>query len=183
MRLFIALRLPEAVIQRLAEVQDQLRPSSSRLVKWVAPTSIHLTLQFLGEVAEERVEPLAQALRATSFDSSPVLHLGNLGAFPTMRRPQTIWMGLAGDLAGVERSYQAVLAVTAPLGFVPEARPFRPHLTLGRVRREATPPQLRDLAAALAATEPPLPIAWEIGPPLLYQSTLTPQGAVYRVVE
>lgn len=176
MRLFIALDLPAAVRDELAAAQRRLR---GQPVRWSAPASMHLTLQFLGETAESLVAPLLAGLEAIAAPAIR-LRLEGLGAFPNPARARVIWAGVAGDTAALSELQQRVLTVTEPLGFEPERRPFRAHLTLGRVRQDTRPEQLRTLAAALAATPPPAPLAWEAGRPILFQSTLTPQGAIYR---
>ncbi len=183
MRLFIALKLPAEVLDELTAVQQRLRRTEAHPVKWVAPQSIHLTLQFLGEVPEAHLPAILQALeevRDAAAHQSPLrLRLAAAGAFPNLRRPQTLWVGMAGELEGLTRLHQAVIAATEPLGFQPETRPFRAHLTLGRVRREATPAQRAALGSALGSLSPPRSITWQSGHPLLFKSTLTPTGSIY----
>ncbi len=185
MRLFVALVLPAVVTDELAAVQQQLQRSGAHPVKWVAPAAIHLTVQFLGEVADTRVAALLTALEplhATSTTLPIHLGLGAAGAFPHLRRPQTVWVGVEGDLEALNCLQQAVTTALMPFGFPPEERPFRAHLTLGRVRREATTAQRTALGTAIAALPHPNPITWTVGRPLLLQSTLMPGGAVYRVL-
>jgi 2'-5' RNA ligase len=178
MRLFIALSLPDEVQGELARVQSRLRGLP---VRWAAPTGIHLTLQFLGEVAEQRAPALLEALAA--LPAAPFeLRLDGVGAFPSLGRPRVVWAGLGGDLAALSRLQAAVLGATAPLGFAPEERPFRPHLTLGRVRQEAGPEERRALGRAVERAGPPAALAWEAGGPTLFQSALTPAGAVYTAL-
>lgn len=184
MRLFIALELPTAVIIELEQMQQHLRRGAQHPVKWVGSGGFHLTLQFLGEVAAEQVPAILSALEyvtsTTAGSTGPVLHLAAAGAFPNLRQPQALWVGVGGDTALLAQLQQAVTRAMEPLGFVPESRPFRAHLTLGRVRREATAQERSRLGAALSALPAPEPIAWPMGRPMLFQSTLTPDGALYR---
>lgn len=185
MRLFVALVLPAAVTDELATVQQRLQRSGEHPVKWVAPAAIHLTLQFLGEVADTRVAELLAALEPLHpASTTPPIYpgMGAVGAFPHLRRPQTVWVGIEGDLAALNCLQQSVATALMPLGFQPEERPFRAHLTLGRVRREATTAQRAALGTVIAALPRPNPMTWPGGRPLLVQSTLTPGGAVYRVL-
>jgi 2'-5' RNA ligase len=115
--------------------------------------------------------------------AAATLQLGPVGAFPNQRRPQTIWAGVAGATADLSRLYQAVGAALAPLGFAPDTRPFQAHLTLGRVRRDATPAQRSRLGSAIAALPAPPPLSWQSGVPALFQSTLTPRGALYQRID
>jgi RNA 2',3'-cyclic 3'-phosphodiesterase len=180
LRLFIALPLPAAVHSELAAVQERLRRQDVP-VRWVAPQGMHLTLQFLGATDSALVEPLLAELSLIE----PIhleLRLGALGAFPDPRAPRVLWAGIAGDTDGLHQVQVAVIQATRQYGFKPEARAFHPHLTLGRVRPEATSNQLHRLSAALAAAAPPAECAWTSAGPLLYASTQTPRGAEYRVL-
>jgi len=181
MRLFIALELPDNVIAELETVQQRLRRYATRPVKWVSAASLHLTLHFLGEVEEDRVAPILDSLHAATVGLPlPRLQLASIGAFPSMKRPQTIWVGVGGDSAALRALHQAVVQAIQPLGFEPDRRPFHAHLTLGRVRREAEATELANLCAALEHPPTPRSLPWQSGPPALFQSTLTRSGAIYR---
>ncbi len=194
-RLFVALELPDNVIAELQSTQKQLRQFQPALpVKWVGSHAYHLTLFFLGEVAERQVTPILHALRETGWClpsgtqerpdvTFPTLRLAPVGVFPNLKRPQTIWMGVTGDLLLLEHMQQQVVNVLQPLGFAAEKRKFHAHLTLGRVRREATPARFADIRAALEHLQPPADHTWQSGPPLLFQSILKPTGAEYRKIE
>jgi 2'-5' RNA ligase len=180
MRLFIALALPEPVRAALAETQSRLQRGNP-LVRWATVEGMHLTLQFLGEVASGRVPDLLAAL--ASISAPPfAMRLGELGAFPSVERPRVLWVGLAGDLTALGELQRAVTEATRPLGFIPEERPFAPHLTLGRARQDVLPDQIQALAANLRVAAPPAPMVWDAGRPLLFQSISTPDGVVYTVV-
>lgn len=180
MRLFIALELPEAVAAELGAVQQRLRRARSHPVRWVDISSIHLTLQFLGEVEEERAPAICAALAAPDHAPPPRLHLTRAGAFPNLKRPNVVWVGVGGELAALNRLQQAVVASLEPLGFVPEDRPFRAHLTLGRVQRDATTAQRQALGTAIEALPAPGEVAWQSGPPVLFQSVLSRGGTIYH---
>jgi 2'-5' RNA ligase len=185
LRLFVALELPAEVIAALAATQQQVQRGGKHPVKWVKPASIHLTLQFLGAVNAEQLpfiltalDSVHDSLRAAGDDAA-LLHLAEVGAFPNARRPQTLWVGVAGALAGLHRAQQAVVAALEPPGFAAEERPFRPHLTLGRVRKEARPAERASLGAVLAGIPAPQPVRWPMGLPYLFESTLSPAGPTY----
>jgi 2'-5' RNA ligase len=175
MRLFIALDLSASVRAELAMAQTRLQ---GHPVRWSAPADMHLTLQFLGEAEEALVPPLLTALGAIPVAPFK-LSIGDLGAFPNAGQPRVIWADIGGDTAALTRLQTAVTMATAPLGFSPEERAFKAHLTLGRARQEARPEQLRALGEALARAKRPAPLVWEAVRPSLFQSTLTPHGAVY----
>lgn len=182
LRLFVALELPAAVSAELAALQQRMRRTAPPPpVRWVKPANIHLTLQFLGDVDAARAPAILARLHAlpAAGDIHLQLALAPVGAFPNLRRPQTIWAGVGGDTAGLVRLQQSVAAALEPLGFPPETRPFHAHLTLGRVRRDAPAADIRALGASIAALPPPSAHTWPAGAPLLFQSTLTPQGPIY----
>lgn len=177
-RLFVALELPEAVRAELARAQAGLQGCGLRLAD---VAGLHLTLQFLGDADESLVGPLLSALGAVA--AGPItLRLAGLGGFPSSRLPKVAWVGVDGDLARLGALQAAVLGATAPLGFAAEQRAFTPHLTLGRARKDAGPGELRAIGAALARAPAPAPIVWAAGRPTLYQSVLTPRGAVYTAL-
>src|SRR5207253_3798460 len=113
-------------------------------VNWVSGEGIHVTLKFLGEVGDDREAEITAALeRAAAGARTLPLALGGFGVFPDFRRPRVVWAGIAPE-PGLEILQHRVEQEVAPLGFPTEARPFRPHVTLGRARKEARP---RDFAA------------------------------------
>ena len=176
--MFVALNLPDAVRRALWEATSPLRDLGLP-VRWVRPDGIHLTLKFLGEVPQEGVEDLHSALgRAAKGGRSLPLALEGFGAFPTVERPRVIWAGIDAD-PGIELLQHQVEREFEPLGFAPEGRAFRPHLTLGRVERDAHPREFARLGTALAALdyrETTLVDAVD-----LMQSTLQSGGPVYQV--
>ena len=136
MRLFIALTPPPDV-QR--EVWDAFAPLRERPlpVKWVPPENVHLTLKFLGEVRHERQAEIVGALASAAQGTKTItLVVRGAGAFPNARAPRVVWAGIEPDPA-IEILADRVERSCAPLGFPPEGRPFRPHLTLGRAERDA----------------------------------------------
>src|SRR5206468_2894709 len=148
-------------------------------VKWVRGEGLHLTLKFLGDVADEREPELAAALaRAAAGARGLALALGGFGVFPDFRRPRVVWVGIAPE-PGLEILQHRVEQEFAPLGFPTEARAFRPHITLGRAARDARPAALTGLEEALGRlefAETALVSALD-----LMQSTLQSGGPVYHV--
>jgi 2'-5' RNA ligase len=178
MRLFIALTLSDEVRLELAALQARI---ASPLLRQAAPAGLHLTLQFLGETNEASVPQLLDAL--TMLPAMPLrLQLAGVGAFPDLRKPRVVWAGVGGQLAELAQLQAAVVAATAPLGFAPDERPYRPHLTLGRVRQDGRPDLLRALGETIGQARPPAPLAWEPGGPLLFKSVSGPGGAVYTAL-
>lgn len=133
-RLFVAVNLPAAVRAGIVTAVAPLVASVPRGVAWVREPNLHLTLRFLGDRPLALVEPLSSRLAVVAaaeptFD----LALGGLGAFPSLRKPRVLWIGVESNVA-LAALYQKVDEVCASLGVEREARPFHPHVTIGRVR-------------------------------------------------
>ena len=140
-RLFLAIPLPGTLAQDLQAACLSLREGSAN-VRWVAPESMHITLQFLGDVDTDRIGELEEALARVR---GPVLdlQLRGLGTFPPGAQPRVVWAGVDGHVDGLRELVGAIGSALEPLGFQGEDRPFRPHVTLGRVRGVEHPSALR----------------------------------------
>ncbi len=174
MRLFAALPLPDAARE---EIERRLRGLKREPwpVRWVKADGLHLTLKFFGEVAEEQVDAIAGALKAATA-GVPALDLGFTGvsAFPEPRRARVIVVGLEGP-AALELLADRVERECEPLGFPIEARPFHPHVTIGRVRQgERLRPEAVERLAGLEVKGGFL--AHEL---VLFESRLRPEGRTY----
>ena len=182
-RLFVALEPPDPVRRRLAALEDELRRGAGRAgedIRWVRPENVHLTLQFLGAVPDERVAAVEEALRTAAAGARPLaLAVRGAGGFPNARRPRVLWAGLDGDLAALAALVAAVGARLAKLGFPPEDRPFSPHLTLGRARESRGAPGLAGALAGVAQTEP---APWRATELVLFESHLSPRGPRYEAI-
>ena len=145
MRLFIAINLPESERHALHESTAPLR-TAARSVTWVAPDCIHLTMKFLGEQTAEDVPKLREAVATVARRFQPLrLDVSGVGAFPHLRAPKIFWMGIAAD-PKLELLHHDLEVACEALGHEVEARAFRPHLTLGRVKREVTAEQVATMA-------------------------------------
>ncbi len=180
-RLFIAIPLPDAVIATLEEAQRMLKKAvPQRTVTWVAPHNIHLTLKFLGEVPVIQRDAISQALsRVAEQHSTFALNTAGLGCFPSNRNPRVVWVGLGGDEEALRLLWDSVERAIAPLGYPTENRPFSPHLTLGRVRRDVLRADAQRLGAAVCEVTPPREVLWSVTELTLFRSELKPGGADY----
>lgn len=179
MRLFVAVNLPAAERRAAYEATAPLR--AARLpVKWVGQDSIHVTLRFLGEVEQERVAPIAEALAASVRPARPFgVALGGVGAFPSMARPRVVWVDVEQHPA-LELLANDVETALKAFDFEPELRPFHPHLTLGRAERNARPAAFagfEQLAATITYQGSTMVESVD-----LMQSVLGPRGSTYTVV-
>jgi RNA 2',3'-cyclic 3'-phosphodiesterase len=175
-RSFIAFELPPAARELLANIQDGMKRAVSG-IGWVKPTSIHLTLVFLGNIHEHQVVELGQVMAKSVVGSGSLeLFFSETGAFPGIRSPRVIWVGLAGQTDKVSIIKKNLDELLQPMGFEPEQRSFKPHLTLGRVKERINPALLSKLIAETVIVEKEPFIVSNL---VLYQSRLFPDGAQY----
>jgi 2'-5' RNA ligase len=178
MRLFVALELPEIHRASLAGVCESGRRGG---VRWVPAENVHLTLKFLGEV-DDRLLPEVEAALATAARAARpfALSLEGGGCFPNARSPSVIWVGVAEGADAARELAGAVTRALRPLGFAPEKRGFKPHLTIGRPKDPRTGPAttIEKIGQLKGYRTPPATAAALA----LIKSTLTPDGAVYDVV-
>ncbi len=181
-RAFIALDLPENIRGTLSQLQDRLRREGLR-ASWVRPENSHLTVRFLGDVPSSAIAVIMAALgRVAAGFAAPALTVGNLGVFPTLRRPRVVWAGLGGEVGRLREIKQAVdsgLASADGVLFPMDTRAFRAHLTLGRFKQRVDPERL---AQALRAHAGFVPAAFTADRLVLYRSELKPRGAVYTAL-
>ncbi len=182
-RLFVALEPTEPVRRRIAALTERIRRSGGAAageVRWVPDQNVHLTVQFLGAVPEERVDAVGETIAAAAAAAGPLLlEVKGAGGFPNSRRPRVVWLGLAGDVEALATLAADLGKRLAPLGFPPETRPFSAHLTLGRARDSRGAPGLGGALAAAAQDEG---VAWRATELVLFESHLSPRGPSYEPV-
>ena len=171
MRLFVAIEIIPEIRGRIAEFVEQVKPLLAG-ARWVRPEGLHVTLKFLGNVADERSNSIEQALRTVQAPSL-FLSVRSIGFFPNPRSPRVLWTGIE---AGPELTIlaQTVDEALAPLGFEREKRAFNPHVTLSRfnnarVKIDVSSIEQKASFGTMTATEFHL-----------YESKLSPQGSRYN---
>jgi 2'-5' RNA ligase len=171
-RAFLGVVPPPPVLD---SVEQLLTRSRDRVFRWTTREQWHITIQYLGRVADP--DALSDALRErlATVDRAPVQLRGG-GAFTTPKRAQVFWLGV-DDVAPLERVYDAVAEAAGPWIAARDLLAFRPHLTLARLRRPT------DLTADVAVLE-----GATVGPPwvaedvVLFESDTRPSGAVYTEI-
>jgi 2'-5' RNA ligase len=183
-RSFIAIDLTPDVRRGLGVAQQKLREALvGESIRWVRPEGIHLTLKFLGDQPPDRIERIGEELSRWAQGGSPLdLEIGNAGAFPDLARPRVLWVGVhepSGRLVGsVDRLEKGL----ETLGIRKEDRPFRPHLTLARVKDRLTPDGLETLRGQLERLAGERIGEQRAEAVTLLRSDLRPSGAVYTVL-
>ncbi len=179
-RAFIAIELPDDVKKGLALLRKELKRDEHRFVKWVDPEGIHLTLKFLGDIPSRRVTEITGAMEAAARGFTPFgLEISGLGAFPRLEQVRVIWVGVGGEVDRLKDLHKRIDAELAALGFAREERPFTPHLTLARVRQNASPSERRSLGEIVRASIFEDTYQARVETISLMRSQLTPAGAVY----
>jgi len=180
LRCFIAIELPEEIKAGLSRLQAKLKSGAQCPVKWGDPYSIHLTLKFLGNVNAGMTSQITEATAEAAQGISPFqLEIKGLGVFPNPRRVQVAWVGVSGEVDKLLQLQKKVETNLARLGFAPEPRAFTPHLTIARVRDQASPDERQRLGQLIASTNFEAVHAFKVNAISLMRSQLTREGAIY----
>ncbi|MDI7246871.1 MAG: RNA 2',3'-cyclic phosphodiesterase [Bacillota bacterium] len=177
-RCFIAVFLDPALRPQVTTLQRHLAQSGAD-VKWVEPENLHFTLKFLGDVDESRVSAVGERLRtcvqgARAFD----IGLGAPGAFPRVRDPRVIWVGVSSGKEPFVALASTVEEAMKTEGFRSEGKNVSPHLTVGRVRSARN----LDILVERLSSSPPLEGSMRVHRVRLMASDLTNRGPVYSEI-
>jgi len=148
-RTFIAVELSDAVRAEAQRLVERLRPAGGD-ARWVQPQNMHLTLKFLGDVREDALADVCRVVGKAAAEFAPFeVAIGGAGAFPDLRRPRTLWIGVTQGQQELIRLQTAVERALAKRGFPKENRDFQPHLTIGRIRESG--PAMTELGNQIQA--------------------------------
>jgi 2'-5' RNA ligase len=179
MRTFIAIELPQRITAALENVQKTLK-SSKLKIRWVQPENIHLTLKFLGDTPPEAVDPINRTLSESVRGYDPIsLSAKGSGAFPGLKNPRVIWVGLSGQISQLKALQQTLEENLTSLGYEKEKRTFKGHLTLGRIKGAVDPVKLN---AALNEVMAFRTESFLVDRIFLFQSDLKPTGPIYTKI-
>lgn len=182
MRLFLAVDPDAAARSMLGDLTGTLQHAveeSRSAFRWAMSDNIHLTLHFLGEVDESKVDALRRALGATLDEPAFDIELAELGVFPRGGPPKVLWIAPGTGRESVARIHQELARRLIAVGLTPEDRDLTPHLTLARARDRR--PHGRTVAAQLAAARVP-PIRWRVNEVTLYRSDLSGPAPRYDAI-
>ena len=182
-RAFIAIDLSPEIQKHLDEVLKGYHAQLSNIpIRWVAALNIHLTLKFLGDVSVANLNLLTEMIQQEisthhQFDIS----VGGSGAFPNIRQPRVVWVGVEAP-SELNILQNGIETATTRLGYTREEREFSPHLTLGRVSRNANSQEIKSISKVLETTRVGFLGATCVEKVHLYRSDLQPTGAVYTQI-
>ncbi|AKM78892.1 MAG: 2'-5' RNA ligase [Candidatus Beckwithbacteria bacterium GW2011_GWB1_47_15] len=182
MRLFVGLPLSDEAKRGVAKIIKDLKRGHWP-VRWEDEDKWHFTAAFLGEV--DKFDRVAAAVKRGVGEIKPFeVGFKGLGAFPFLVIPKVIWLGLNGDLKTMARLYKQVRAELSGAGFEFEERSFMPHVTIGRVGKEAKRKQRLELGKLVAKKlQLKIPQRWQVDRVVVYESRLSPKGSKYQVIE
>jgi 2'-5' RNA ligase len=174
-RTFLALPLAPHFQTELDVLVTQLRRDYPE-VRWVCPSEIHVTLHFFGSVTQKEVTKISRTVSSLSEKTNPFeLFLEGLGAFPNLKQPRVIWIGIKGESEKLKRLHLQLEQELHRAGFPCEEREFKPHLTLGRIKDTQKFGGIRPVRFGPSETK-------KMSGLVLFQTHLTPQGSHYETI-
>ena len=176
-RAFLAIDPPEDILQAMSRLQEKLKREIGGRISWTKPQGQHLTLKFFGDISSEDVKNICSAVQnRVVSEQSLNLKIEKLGVFPDTRRPRVIWCGISDDVEKLSIFQKQLDSDFAGIGFPGEDRPFRAHLTLGRIKDSHGLTGINDALTKNSAFAAGEFVCKEL---ILFQSKLSPQGAIY----
>ena len=178
-RSFIAVELPDDLKLRLERIQSYLKSFNCSGVKWVRPDGIHLTLTFLGSISPNTVGGVGRIIEDAARGIKPIqLTVEGAGVFPNPKQAQVAWVGISGEIKKLSKLKNDIDRGLFELGFSPESRPFKPHLTLARVGRWVSPEERGRFGRLVTEARFDM-CPLRVGGISLMKSQLSREGAVY----
>lgn len=176
-RSFLAIGIPEEILGEIGRLQERLKREIQGDIRWVRPDGIHLTLKFFGDIPEGAVSDISAVVEKAVTGHDPLdLSVSGAGVFPDLRRPRVLWLGMTGDVERLLTLQTTLERDLQRIGFPREERPFRPHLTLARIRSQRALTGLGRALEKRGGCEAGRFVAAGLG---LFKSDLTPHGAIY----
>jgi 2'-5' RNA ligase len=175
-RSFLAIELPKPIIKKIEEVQGDLKSTHAE-VRWMSPEKIHLTLKFFRNIEESRIDLIFKSIEEPIRNTLPFsLKVRGVGAFPNLKNPRVIWMGLVEGREVLVSLQKQIETQLEKVGFQPEDRPFHPHLTLGRMKSSRGKEELVGRMEKYKEEEFG---DFQVERVILFKSDLRPTGPIY----
>jgi len=175
MRAFIGISIPKSIKQKILQIRGKIAEAGA-IIKFVEVENLHICLRFLGEINKDQIKGIKTGLKVVSerqkaFD----IEVKNLGVFPNMNYIRVIWLGIIGDLEKLVKNINNELQKQ---GFAKPNKPFKSHLTLGRVKSARNKDELKRILKNMKIEQDMKVHVKEIR---LISSVLTPDGPIYTV--
>ena len=177
-RSFISVDISDPVIAKKVEDIEKKLMGVKAAVKWVDPKVVHITLKFLGDISPAQIDPIFEVTKDVGFKPFNI-HILNIGCFPNMNKPRVVWLGIKEGKEELEALYSQLNIKLKPLGFRPETRRFRAHITIGRIKGKKG---IHELAGQISRMKEVAIGIQRIESLKLKKSTLTPKGPIYETL-
>ncbi|MFZ3071931.1 MAG: RNA 2',3'-cyclic phosphodiesterase [Thermodesulfobacteriota bacterium] len=180
-RAFIAIEIPEEIKKEISSIQDELKKSLGKTpgISWARPATTHLTLKFLGDVPEEKIGDIEEALRlSTRGIKAFTVSVTGIGGFPNLENPRVLWAGIQ-ESAELENLHVAMENSLYAVGFEKDEKPFRPHLTLARIK---SPVEGKKLSKAIKELRTDINADFIADSVILFKSELSSRRAVHTPI-
>jgi len=177
-RAFLAIEPTEEVLRLVCRLQEKLKRELIGRISWTRPDGQHLTLKFFGDISVDDVDAIGRIVQGRLQTGGIFqLRIESLGVFPNAKKPRVLWCGTKGDVEKLAALQNQLEEDFTRIGFPKEDRPFRAHLTLGRIKDPQSVSGLDDALSRYAAFSAGEFSARDL---ILFQSHLTPHGAIYH---
>jgi RNA 2',3'-cyclic 3'-phosphodiesterase len=178
MRLFVAFLFDEPVLVWLGRLQTGLEKKCSG-VRWISRNQLHMTLKFLGEVPDQEVHHVAEAMQQGAAHAQPfTMDLSGCGCFPPRGPVRIVWVGASDPSGTMLRAVEAINGAVENAGYPPENRPWSPHITIGRARDDRSGGAIRAAVESFDGGN----VRQSVDSVVLMSSVLSPKGATYTPV-
>ena len=176
-RAFLAIEPPADILEAVGILQEKLKKEITGKVSWTKPQGNHLTLKFFGNIDENDKKNICAAVEKQVALTTPLsIKIAGTGCFPNSKKPRVLWLGASGDIEKIAKLQAQLEEDFEKIGFERENRNFRPHLTLGRVKNPGDVTGVGEAINKYIHYSAGEFICKEV---VLFQSKLTPQGAIY----
>lgn len=178
-RAFAAIEVSASIRSALAKIIQKL-DGTGNMIKWVTPEQLHLTLHFLGDLRYQDIQPVSAAIKEALAECDPFeLQLRGVGVFPDLEQPRVIWTGIEMGYEPLVELQRALDGPLASLGYPSDKHHFRPHVTLGRIKRLS---RLYELQQALSGVTQVNGGAMIVDEVTLFESNLHRRGPDYTPI-
>ena len=179
LRTFLAIELPDSIKKEILYYIQSYRDLAKSMIKWVNRENLHITLKFLGEFDQSHVQHLNFKL-IDHLKSIPIfkIHIDRMGAFPNLHKPKVIWLGLDYP-ENFDQIYRHIEDSVVRLGYEADDKSFSPHLTLGRVRRDLSISEIKDIGQIMTSANLSFQAEFIAERVTFFQSELTREGPIY----
>lgn len=177
-RSFIAIEIPEEIKKELSSIQNELKKSSGKVssVSWARIETTHLTLKFLGDVPEEKIKATEEALRLSARGIKAfTISVAGTGCFPNLENPRVLFAGTQ-ESAELKNLHAAIEGSLCAIGFEKDEKPFRPHLTIARIKN---PFEGKKLSKAIKELKTDIKADFIADSVILFKSELNSKGAAH----